>query len=351
MLHAAQNFVDSQIHKEDPTEGLIGESLRIRDRMSIAQQHISSSPSTKRKNISSVLGKAASSSPSSKKQKSSGKATVKLMTGAEKKEATQVGWKPQVPEETPTAHLKILGRRKTVHAKIVSTASTKLTYLIDKISSNQDSEKILVFYESDNTAYYIAQALECIGVKHLIYAKSLDAQRRAQYVVTFNQTDVFRVLLMDVSQAAFGLDISSASRVYFVNPVFSPQIEAQAVKRAHRIGQNKPVFVETLVLKGSIEETMMRRRAEMTTEQHTKCKSLLDDEVMYDWVRNIDAKRFFDIEDVSEPEQMALLKVPQRMFGRGVEGGQPDEDLAHYTRLKRDKLRERDLKLGVPFID
>lgn len=325
MIHSAQKFVDPRIHIRDPLEGLIEASLKTRGRISMAQQHISSSPSKKRKNISSVLGKAASSAPSPKKQKSSdprkfsGEVTLKLVTAPGKMD----GASESHGKEEVSKMKRQRGKYKLSHAKIVSTASAKLTYLMDQISLHHTAEKILVFYESDNTAFYIAQALECIGVNHLIYAKSLNAQRRAQYVVTFNQSDVFRVLLMDVSQAAFGLDMSSASRVYFVNPVFSPQIEVQAVKRAHRIGQTKPVFVQTLVLKGSIEEVMMRRRAEMSSEQHTKCKSLLDDEVMYDWVRNVDASRFFHIKDVPEPEQMAKLKVPQMVFGRGV------EDLKH----------------------
>ncbi len=200
---------------------------------------------------------------------------------------------------------------------------------MDRILLHHEHEKILVFYEADNVAYYIAQALECLGIKHLIYAKTLSSARRAQYVVTFNQSQVFRVLLMDVSQAAFGLDMSSASRVYFVNPVFSPQIEAQAVKRAHRIGQTKPVYVETLVLKGSIEEVIVERRKDMSTEELNKCKSILDDQTMYDWIKNV---RFQPIPDdaVPGPEQMAKLETPQLVFGRGAGSRgdyDPDEDL------------------------
>lgn len=132
---------------------------------------------------------------------------------------------------------------------------------------------------------------------------------------------------MDVSQAAFGLDMSSASRVYFVNPVFSPQVEAQAIKRAHRIGQTKPVYVEILVLKGSIEEVIVERRKNMSTEEHNKCKSILDDQTMYDWIRNV---RFQPIpEGVSGPETMAKLEIPQLVFGRGAgtRDYDPDADL------------------------
>jgi hypothetical protein len=211
-------------------------------------------------------------------------------------------------------------------ASIISTASTKLSYLLDKISIHHSDEKILVFYEADNVAYYIAQALECLRIQHLIYAKSLSSERKSQYIVTFNQSDVFRVLLMDVSQAAFGLDLSSASRVYFVNPVFSPQVEAQAVKRAHRIGQTKPVFVETLVLKGSIEEVILDRRSHMSNEEHNKCKNILDDQTMYDWIKNIS---FLDVKPEEVVDQMAKLEMSQPVFGKGPRVGEldPDADL------------------------
>lgn len=254
------------------------------------------------------------------------------------------GLKPKI-ETASQFNASILDPRSPLATtKLISTASTKLSYLMDRILIHQENEKILVFYEAENVAWYIAQALECLGVKHLIYAKTLSSSRRAQYVVTFNQSDTFRVLLMDVSQAAFGLDMSSASRVYFVNPVFSPQVEAQAVKRAHRIGQTKPVYVETLVLKGSIEEVIINRRGAMSNEEHNKCKSILDDQTMYDWIRNV---RFQPIpyDEVAGPDQMAKLEHPQPVFSRGAGSKplDPDADLiAEEASPKPDKGKDID---------
>lgn len=54
---------------------------------------------------------------------------------------------------------------------------------------------------------------------------------------------------MNVKLAIYGLHLAAASRVFFISPIWQPNIEAQAVKRAHRIGQMRPVYVETLVLK------------------------------------------------------------------------------------------------------
>ncbi|KAK3985683.1 hypothetical protein QBC44DRAFT_312043 [Cladorrhinum sp. PSN332] len=200
-----------------------------------------------------------------------------------------------------------------VKTQLVSTASAKLSYLIDQIVKYQDEEQIIIFYENDNVAYYLAE----LQIQHLIYARGLKPERRSQFVATFNDTPKFRVLLMDITQAAFGLDMKSASRIYFINPVLNPQVEAQAIGRARRISQQKPVTVETLVLRGSVEELIVKRRGEMTHAEQWKCRSILDDKPIYEWV--LDAK-ILPLPVIKEgkggEEQMAKLARPQLIFGR-----------------------------------
>ncbi|KAF4996228.1 hypothetical protein FDECE_12529 [Fusarium decemcellulare] len=201
-------------------------------------------------------------------------------------------------------------------AKITSTASAKLTYLIDSILKYQEQEKMIIFYENDNVAWYLASMLEVLQIQHLIYAKGLTTERRAQYVTTFHQNPKFRVLLMDITQAAFGLDMREASRIYFINPVLNPQVEAQAIGRVRRISQQKPVSVETLVLKNSIEEVILERKQHMTQAEHRQVKSILDVRPIYDWIKN--AKIIPLPEDKATKEsQMARLHTPQYVFGRG----------------------------------
>ncbi|KAL2259544.1 hypothetical protein VTK26DRAFT_6758 [Humicola hyalothermophila] len=233
--------------------------------------------------------------------------------------------------------------------QLVSTASAKLSYLIDQIVKYQESEQIIIFYEHENVAYYLAGVLEILQIQHLIYAKSLTVNRRAQYVATFNSNSKFRVLLMDITQAAFGLDMRSASRIYFINPVLNPQVEAQAIGRARRIssmveqqqqqqqqpephGTKRRVTVETLVLRDSVEEVIVRRRREMTQAEQWKCRhSILDDKPIYEWILRA---RILPLPDEDElggvgPPQMARLETPQVLFGRrfGRSLAHPDEDL------------------------
>ncbi|KAI0125573.1 P-loop containing nucleoside triphosphate hydrolase protein [Xylariales sp. AK1849] len=239
---------------------------------------------------------------------------------AEASPTTMIGDMSAAPVEIAIA--KALAK-----TQITSTVSAKLSYLIDSILEYQDDEQIIVFYENDNVAYYLAQVFETLQIQHLIYTrKGLNARRRAQYINTFTHNPKFRVLLMDISHAAFGLDMRSASRIYFTSPVLNPQVEAQAVGRARRISQQKPVTVETLVLRGSIEELIVERRESMTQAEHRKVKTILDDKPMYDWILNAKIKPLPEVED--DVAQTAMLKVPQFVFGRGLGRGlDPDEDL------------------------
>ena len=215
---------------------------------------------------------------------------------------------------------------------ISGTASAKLSYLLDKVVVLQKEEKILIFYEGDQIAYYIAQALDLVDVRYLIYTRTLSLARQNAYINTFNTTDTFRVLLMNVHQAAHGLHIAAASRVFFVNPVWQPNVEAQAIKRAHRIGQIRPVHVETLVLQDTLEDLMLQRRKGMTAQEHQKAeKSLLDDDTMSTIIKN--AKFIPLVRDHlhDTDKQVAKLSVPQQLFGRVVRSGEdlddPDADL------------------------
>ena len=49
---------------------------------------------------------------------------------------------------------------------------------------------------------------------------------------------------MKTDLAAYGINLACANKVYFIDPVWDRPKEAQAIKRAYRIGQSRPVSVE-----------------------------------------------------------------------------------------------------------
>lgn len=144
---------------------------------------------------------------------------------------------------------------------------------------------------------------------------------------------------MDVRNAAFGLNLGSASRIYFVNPVCRPNIEAQAIKRAHRIGQTRPVYVETLVLKGTIEEKMLERSKRMTRSEHLSANHLEDDVGIRQIIQSARVLPISDDERAGRG-QMASLEVPQQLWGReGFEEASHPVDLGEAQSGTKRKRR------------
>ncbi|KAF2157789.1 hypothetical protein K461DRAFT_274019 [Myriangium duriaei CBS 260.36] len=239
---------------------------------------------------------------------------------------------------TPTPIPVLLSDSPLHQTRITGTVSAKMSYLLSRILALHPTEKILIFYTGGNSAYYLAQCLELLHVPHRIYARDLAAHLKSKYIVDFNLQPHLRVLLMDVHQAAYGLNVSSASRVFFVNPVFRPSIEAQAIKRAHRIGQDKPVHVETLVLQGTVEEDMWERSRRMSRAEHNAAKVLEDDGGIKDIIMHA---RLLDlgIEEHRGVESMAPLERAEKLWCR--EGWESWEG-GKWLRIKEEgKKRKR----------
>lgn len=146
---------------------------------------------------------------------------------------------------------------------------------------------------------------------------------------------------MDLSQAAFGLDMRAASRIYFINPVLNPQVEAQAIGRVRRISQQKPVSVETLVLRGSIDEVLLERKKHMTQAEHRQVKSILDIRPIYNWIKNASILPF-PVIGGDDASQMSHLQKPHYVFGRGFgKTFHPDDGLVIGEPPKLNGLPEK----------
>lgn len=58
-------------------------------------------------------------------------------------------------------------------------------------------------------------------------------------------------------------NLTSANRMIFLAPLWSLDIQAQAIKRVHRIGQTKPTHIEILAMRGTFEEDIVERAANL----------------------------------------------------------------------------------------
>ncbi|KAJ2865277.1 hypothetical protein GGH94_002353 [Coemansia aciculifera] len=150
-------------------------------------------------------------------------------------------------------------------ATIVGCTSSKVAYLTEQLLYHQQQEKCIVFASCQSEVIIISDALRLARVPHLVYANQVMTQsQRRHNITTFSTSTMYNVIVMDVVLAAYGIDLSAASRVWFISPIWQAARERQAIKRAHRLGQQHPVFVETLITGESIEEALWRRRQEIS---------------------------------------------------------------------------------------
>jgi SNF2 family DNA or RNA helicase len=63
--------------------------------------------------------------------------------------------------------------------------------------------------------------------------------------------------LISLKAGGFGLNLTQADYVFMLDPWWNPAVERQAIDRAHRIGQDKPVFIYKFISKETVEEKIL----------------------------------------------------------------------------------------------
>ena len=86
------------------------------------------------------------------------------------------------------------------------------------------------------------------------------------------------VFLISLKAGGFGLNLTQADYCFVLDPWWNPAAEAQAVDRAHRIGQTRPVMVYRLVARDTIEEKVM----ELKARKERLFGSIMGDDVLGD---------------------------------------------------------------------
>ncbi len=70
------------------------------------------------------------------------------------------------------------------------------------------------------------------------------------------------LFLVSLKAGGLGLNLTAAEYVFLLDPWWNPAVEAQAIDRAHRIGQRLPVFAYRLIAKDTVEEKILELQAE-----------------------------------------------------------------------------------------
>ena len=77
----------------------------------------------------------------------------------------------------------------------------------------------------------------------------MPGMRAAQAIEAFQKDPPTTVFLLSMRSGAVGINLTAANHVFLMEPAFNPALEAQAIGRAHRMGQTRPVTVKKFYIK------------------------------------------------------------------------------------------------------
>jgi SNF2 family DNA or RNA helicase len=156
---------------------------------------------------------------------------------------------------------------KVPAAQKAKAGSAKLDRLLELLTVlTGEGRRVLVFSQFTSMLALIEARLREAGIAHLLLTG--ETRDRDTPVRRFQAGEV-PVFLISLKAGGVGLNLTAADTVIHYDPWWNPAAEDQATDRAHRIGQDKPVFVHRLVALQSIEEKMEllkeRKRALVAT--------------------------------------------------------------------------------------
>ncbi len=163
------------------------------------------------------------------------------------------------------------------------TASGKML-LLDRLLPRlfQLGHKILIFSQFKTTL----DILETYASQLRSYPTcridgSISQSSRAEQIRAFNTDPAVKLFLLSTRAGGQGINLTAADTVILFDSDWNPQQDLQAMDRAHRIGQKRPVVVYRLATRGTVEEVLLgkadaKRRLEKLVIQKGKFRSLLD---------------------------------------------------------------------------
>ncbi len=146
-----------------------------------------------------------------------------------------------------------------VDEKYEGVRSSKVDALLEQLGEVVgEGHRALVFSQFTRFLGVVRDRLDVEGIEYEYLDGS--TRDRAARIERFRQGQA-PVFLISLKAGGFGLNLTEADYCFVLDPWWNPAVEAQAVDRAHRIGQRRTVMVYRLVSSGTIEEKVMALKA------------------------------------------------------------------------------------------
>ncbi|KAJ2905925.1 SNF2 family N-terminal domain-containing protein [Zalerion maritima] len=135
--------------------------------------------------------------------------------------------------------------------------STKMTELVKDVKDGLEGSKSIIFSCWTRTLSLIARHLDAERIPYERIDGTCSLSDRQTKLNNFAGENGKPILIMTTGTGAFGLNLTTANRVFIVELQWNPSVENQAISRAIRLGQTEMVTVTRYYVKDTVEQQMM----------------------------------------------------------------------------------------------
>ena len=149
-----------------------------------------------------------------------------------------------------------------------------------------EGHKVLIFSSFVKHLDLFKASLKQDGIQFAYLTGAQNQRQREFSVMEFQQNAQCQLFLISLKAGGVGLNLTAADYVFILDPWWNPAAELQALSRAHRIGQEKNVFVYRFISNDTIEEKIQRLQerklelAESFITSNNPLKNLSEKEVL-----------------------------------------------------------------------
>lgn len=191
--------------------------------------------------------------PEKKKKKSKkGKGKARATEDRPKKTLAQLKKEGQRNQK---AHKRYLNRLRREY--IPSSKIDKTVELLRATQEGKSGEKTIIFSQFTSLLDLLEVPIDVEGWKYKRYDGSMSATARDLAVTDFTEKEDCKIMLISLKAGNAGLNLVAASQVIIFDPFWNPYIEEQAIDRAHRIGQLRPVQVHRILVPDTVEDRIL----------------------------------------------------------------------------------------------
>ena len=142
-----------------------------------------------------------------------------------------------------------------------------LDVLLEKLKANGD--RVLIFSQMTRLLDILDDYLKMKNYTYCRIDGQTSANDREERIQDFQKegSDKF-CFILSTRAGGLGIDLQTANVVIIYDSDWNPQVDLQAIARAHRIGQKRPVHIYRLVTEGTVEEVIVKRAARKLKVDH-----------------------------------------------------------------------------------